>query len=71
MNFESWVWIFMSSQSETRSHEAVLLIVGMFGMTIWYAWPQIAYSMFIIYDIGLMYFPSLIDPVLKIFPGLQ
>jgi len=58
----------MLSQSKTGSLELVVLILAMSGMTIWYAWPQIGYSMFIVYDLGRIYFPSFIDSMLKIFP---
>jgi len=38
----------------------------MIAMTLWYAWPQIFYSMFILYDVIRTFFPHLL-PYLDLF----
>jgi len=43
-----------------------LWIIFMIAMTLWYAWPQIFYSMFILYDVIRTFFPHLL-PYLDLF----
>jgi len=37
-----------------------LWVVAMIAMTMWYAWPQIFYSMFILFDVIRTFFPHLL-----------
>ena len=57
--------------SDKASHlEAYILVLGMLAMTIWYAWPQIVYSLFIVYDIARTFFPDFVPDAVRILPYL-
>jgi hypothetical protein len=43
--------------------EAGLLVLSMLGMMIWYAWPQLPYSFFILYDIIRTISPGLLPSI--------
>jgi len=48
--------------------EAALLLTSMLAMTIWYAQPQLIYSLFIVYDIIRTFFPEFLpylDPIAR------
>lgn len=61
----------MSSRIRTISRvEAAFLLVSMLAMTVWYAWPQIVYSLFIVYDIARTLFPDIVPDAVRILPYL-
>jgi hypothetical protein len=46
----------------------------MFLATLWYAWPQLFYSLFIVYDLMSTYFPALLawfQPLLHLIETLR
>jgi len=58
----------MLSNNNRRILEAYIVLLGMVVMTIWYARPQLIYSLFIGYDIVRTYFPQflpLINPIVQ------
>ena len=53
----------MSSRDKAFGVEAYFMLLGMLAMTIWYARPQIFYSLFVVYDIARTLFPDIVpDP---------
>jgi hypothetical protein len=60
----------MSSENKRGTWEYTLLIGSMLLMTLWYAWPQIIYSLFIGYDIGSLLAPDLMDRILSFIGGI-
>lgn len=54
----------MSSSDAGRRFEIMLLFTSMVVMTLWYAWPQILYSSFFFYDLGLKLSPGLVALIL-------
>jgi len=57
----------MSSRIRRIKHgEAALLLASMLAMTVWYAWPQLIYTFYIVYDIIRTFFPEFLlylDPI--------
>ena len=60
----------MLSNNKRRLLEAYFVLLGMMVMTIWYAWPQLVYSLFIVYDIIRTYFPQFLPAISVITPRL-
>jgi hypothetical protein len=54
----------MSSKSQNKAGwEARLLVLSMFLMLLWYAWPQLPYSLFILYDVIRTINPALLPSI--------